>query len=274
MSTTTPYRSATGVREAEGANDLFRRIAVIVAIAGTIVVNALANILPFNGLETGEISDMFNVYFVPAGYVFSIWGLIYLGLVGYAVYQALPGQRNSLLLRDLAWLVVLSCVANAGWLFLWHYLQFGWTLVVMLVLLGTLIAIYLRIGRERDSLNRGARWLVAAPFSIYLGWISVATIANATDVLDWLGWDGGGIPPQWWAVIMLAVATALGLYFALRLRDSLYVAVLVWAFIGIAVAQSDAQTVYVAALAAAALLAVAVGYQLFTSAQREPQRSR
>ncbi len=268
MSTATPYESMAKAGEAEGANDLFRRIAVIVAIAGMIVINALANILPINGMETGEISDMFDVYFVPAGYVFSIWGLIYLGLAGYAIYQALPGQRNSVLLRDLAWLVVLSCFANAGWIFLWHYLQFGWTLVVMLVLLATLIAIYLRIGRERGSLGRAATWLVAAPFSIYLGWISVATIANATSVLDWLGWRGGPIAPEWWAVIMLAVATALGLFFALRLRDSLYVAVLVWAFIGIAVKQSDAQPVYLAALVAAGLLAVAIVYQLSTGRNR------
>ena len=115
--------------------DTVRQFLVVVSVITIIVVNGLANALPLNDLTTGEISDRFQVYFVPAGYVFSIWALIYLGLIAYSIYQALPAQRDNPLLRRTGWLYVLSCVANVAWLFLWHYEYFEWTLVAMVALL-------------------------------------------------------------------------------------------------------------------------------------------
>src|SRR5512136_2150459 len=105
-----------------------RQVAVVVVLLATIVINILANALPINGLNTGQISDNFNVYFVPAGYVFSIWGLIYIGLIAYAIFQALPSQRNNPRLQATGWWVVLGGLANSIWIFLWHYLHFSWTL--------------------------------------------------------------------------------------------------------------------------------------------------
>ena len=131
--------------------DTLRQIITVIAVVATIVVNALANILPFNGQETGAISDRFAIYFVPAGYVFSIWGLIYLGLIAYAIFQALPAQRENPRLRSIGGLFLLSSVANIAWIFLWHYEVFAATLPVMLVLLGSLIAIYLRLGTGRTA---------------------------------------------------------------------------------------------------------------------------
>ena len=116
-------------------NDIVRQVLVIAAVVGVIVVNALANILPLNGQTTGAISDRFDVYFVPAGYVFSIWSLIYLGLIGYAVFQALPRQRTNPRLRAIGYPFVASCLANIAWIFLWHYEHFAWTLVAMVTLL-------------------------------------------------------------------------------------------------------------------------------------------
>ncbi len=101
-------------------NDRVRQILVVVAVLAMIAVNIMANALPINGQATGEISDRFDVYFVPAGYVFSIWGLIYLGLLAYAVYQVLPAQAENPSLRNIGFLFVLSCVANIAWIFLWH----------------------------------------------------------------------------------------------------------------------------------------------------------
>ena len=118
--------------------DTLRQIITVIAVLATIVVNALANILPFNGQETGAISDRFAIYFVPAGYVFSIWGLIYLGLIAYAIFQALPAQRENPRLRSIGGLFALASVANIVWIFLWHYEVFPATLAVMLVLLGSL----------------------------------------------------------------------------------------------------------------------------------------
>ena len=149
--------------------------------------------LPFNGQETGAISDRFAIYFVPAGYVFSIWGLIYLGLIAYAIFQALPAQRENPRLRSIGGLFALASVANIAWIFLWHYEVFPATLAVMLVLLGSLIAIYLRLGTGLTQVSRAETWMVRVPFSVYLGWITVATVANATQLLYFLGWNGGAL---------------------------------------------------------------------------------
>ncbi len=138
--------------------DTLRQITVIVTVLITLVVNALANILPLNGLNTGQISDRFQVYFVPAGYVFSIWGVIYLGLVAFAVFQALPAQRRNPRLRATGWWIALGGLANSAWIFLWHYQFFPLTLVAMLVLLATLLVTYQRLGFGRTPVPTAERW--------------------------------------------------------------------------------------------------------------------
>src|SRR5512140_3594098 len=126
-----------------------RQILVVLTILATIVINILADALPINGLNTGQISDSFHVFFVPAGYVFSIWGIIYIGLIAYAIYQSLPAQKENPRLQTTGWWVVLGGLANSAWIFLWHYLQFVATLGAMLILLATLIAVYLNLGIGR-----------------------------------------------------------------------------------------------------------------------------
>jgi hypothetical protein len=236
--------------------DTVRQILVLVATIATIIVNGLATSLPLNGLTTGEISDRFEVYFVPAGYVFSIWGLIYVWLIAYSVYQALPAQRENPRLRSIGYLYLLSAVANMAWIFLWHYEVFPLTLVVMLVLLGTLIAIYLRLGIGQTPVPGAEKWLVRIAFSVYLGWITVATVANATSLLDYLGWGGWGIPPQTWAVIMLIAAAAIAAAVSITRGDIAYVAVIVWAFAGIAIKHAATPLVATTAWIMAALVAL------------------
>ncbi len=235
-----------------------RQAVNVVAVVATIGVNALANALPLNGLTTGEISDRFEVYFVPAGYVFSVWSLIYLGLIVFAVYQALPAQRANPRLARVGYLFAVSCVANMGWLFLWHYEQFSLTLIAMFALLVSLIAIYLRLGIGRAVVSAGERWLVHLPFSIYLAWVSVATIANVSITLSYLNWDGWGIAPEVWAVIMLIIGAGIASVVCLTRGDTAFVLVLVWAYAGIAVKQSPTPLVANAAWATAALLALLV----------------
>jgi hypothetical protein len=235
--------------------DLLRQALVTIATITTLVVNYLANALPINGLGTGEISNRFDVLFVPAGYVFSIWGLIYLGLIGYTVYQALPSQRANPLQRAVGPLYAMSALANISWIFLWHYEQFVLTIPVMLVLLVCLIAIYLRVNAS-PAMTQAERWLLRVPFSVYLGWITVATIANVTSTLDFLNWSGWGIAPEVWFGIMLAIATVIGADFAWRRRDVAYVAVLVWAFAGIAAKHSGNSFAVSASIVAAAALAI------------------
>jgi benzodiazapine receptor len=256
-------------------SDRIRQAVIAFAVVATVTMNVLANALPLNGLNTGEISDRFQVYFVPAGYVFSIWGLIYLALGAFAVYQALPAQRDNPRLRRVGYLFILSCLANVAWLFLWHYEQFPLTLIAMLTLLATLTAIYLRLGIGRGRVSAGEKWLVHVPFSIYLGWITVATIANITDVLDYVNWTGWGIGPQTWAVIMLVAATAIASALSLTRGDVAYMLVIVWAFAGIAVRQASTPLVATTAwvMTGAAALMLLVGAVLKRRRTRGPARA-
>jgi hypothetical protein len=237
---------------------IIRQITVIVAIAAVIVVNVLANALPFNGQGTGEISDRFQVLFVPAGYVFAIWGLIYIGLIAYAVFQALPAQRDNPRLRSIFWPVIVGSIANIVWIFLWHYDRLALTVPVMLILLASLIVVYLRLGIQKTPVSRGERWAVHVPFSIYLGWITVATIANITNLLWSADWNGFGLSAQTWFLVMLAAAIIIAAAMALTRHDVAYLLVLVWAVAGIAVKHAGAPVVSTAAWVATAVLGVLV----------------
>jgi translocator protein len=119
-----------------------RQIFVILALAGTLLVNWLANALPINGITTGEVSDSYPVLFTPAGYVFAIWGVIYLLLLGYVIYQALPAQRENPLLQKIAPWFILNTLANTVWIFFWHYQLIPITVLLMLGVLIPLIVIY------------------------------------------------------------------------------------------------------------------------------------
>lgn len=248
------------------SKDTIRQITNLLTAGLALTINILAVTLPLNGQDTGEISDRFQVYFVPAGYVFSIWSVIYLGWIAFIIFQFLPSQKESPRLRRLGYLFALSNLANAAWLFCWHYNLFGLSVLVMLALLGLLIASYLRLNVNRSSVTRLEYWSVDVMFSVYLGWITVATVANITSWLYFVGWDGFGIAAQTWAVIMLAVASLLGLAMAWTRRDVGYLAVLVWAFAGIAVKQTPAPTVVLSAWIAAALM---LGLAIFSLTRRQ-----
>ena len=243
--------------------DVARQWITMLTIIALIVMNVLANALPLNGISTAPISDSFKVYFVPAGYVFAIWGLIYVGLLAYGIYQALPAQKENPRLRRAAAPFVVGSLANIAWLFFWHYGLFALTAVAMLILLASLILVYQILGVNQVQVSKGERWLVHVPFSIYLGWISVATIANITDLLWYVGWNGFGLAPEVWAVIMLAVAVALAFLMALRRGDVAYLLVLAWAFAGIGVKQAATPLVSTAAWIATGLVFVAVVLALF-----------
>ncbi|MBE0685131.1 MAG: tryptophan-rich sensory protein [Anaerolineaceae bacterium] len=232
------------------------RILNLVSLLATITVNALANILPINNLQTGAVSDSFGALFTPAGYVFAIWGVIYLTLAVFAVYQVLPAQKDNARLDRVGIWFILANLFNGGWIFAWHYLQFPLSMLLMLGLLVSLFVIYLRlgIGTSKSALNE--RWLVDMPFSIYLGWISVATIANASVVLLDLNWDGFGLSETIWTVIVLVVGVILGLIMTLKRSEVFYTLVLIWAFIGITQNGSGDTVVSTTAWAGSAILAI------------------
>lgn len=240
------------------SKDTIRQTAVVLSTAATIIMNILANALPLNGQNTGEISDRFPVFFVPAGYVFSIWGLIYIGLIAYAVFQALPVQKTNPRMRSTGWPVVFGMAMNFSWLFFWHYNIFPLTEVAMLGLLASLIVVYLRLRSGNAEVSNVEKWSTRLPFSVYLGWISVATIANTSDVLYHLRWNGAPLRPEVWAVIMLGAALAITAAMLLTRRDIAYAAVIVWASVGIAVKQASAALVPTAAWAVAMLVGVGI----------------
>lgn len=233
---------------------LRRQIANVAGYVLVLTVNALANALPINGVTSGAVSDRFPTFVTPAGYVFGIWGLIYALLAVFVGWQALPAQRDDPRLERLGLAFVLSCVCNAAWLLAWHHLQIelAWALIV--ALLGSLIACYERL---RGPTAGRFEWLaVRLPFSVYLGWVTVATVANTAIVAVDAGFDGGTAGPVWGAVALLAV-TGIGLTMLVRRADVAFALVLVWALAGIAVAQGPRSGIIVGttAVACGALLA-------------------
>ncbi|MGR9047484.1 TspO/MBR family protein [Halobacillus faecis] len=201
----------------------------VLAFILVVTVNGLANALPLNGQTTGEISNRLNVLFTPAGYVFSIWGLIYI-LLGIWVIRQFPKSRRDLpIYQETSGLFVLSSLLNALWIFMWHYEFFGISVVVMIALLLTLIRLY------RTLQKNDASFFDRLPFSVYLGWISVATIANISYYLTYIGWDGFGISASVWTILLMIVGTLLAVFFMKSQDDWVYPLVFVWAFIGIGV---------------------------------------
>ncbi|MGP4081448.1 TspO/MBR family protein [Pseudalkalibacillus sp. R45] len=226
-------------------------------------MNAYANILPLNGQTTEEISDRFDVLFTPAGYVFSIWSVIYILLAIWLVYLLFPKSVNHNVFQKTGLWFIISSLLNTSWILLWHYEYFNWTFAVMVGLLVSLIILYSLI--KRSSGRRLMDWL---PFSVYLGWVSVATISNASIVLDYNNWSRWGLSDATWSVTMLVVGALIALIFSLKNEDIVYPLVFVWAYFGIAVEQFDVPLVKNTTLALGILLISFVLFHLIIRYKR------
>lgn len=235
-----------------------QRLLNLFFVLAVIVVNGLANALPINGQQTGEISDRFEVYFTPAGYVFSIWGLIYLGLLGFSVYQLLPSQRSNELIDRISLPFWISSIANIAWILFWHYKYFATTLAVMLVLLGALIWVTRLLFAAGKPTSAAERWLLRVPFSIYVGWITVATLANLTAVLEEKGLRPFDMAALDWAVAMVIFGGVIALTVGRIRRDLAYLAVIIWAFVGIGVKNGWDGPVAVSAMVVLAAVVIEV----------------
>jgi hypothetical protein len=230
----------------------------VVAFVVMIVVNGLAgSTTVLGGVTSAEVSDMYPTLVTPAGFTFSIWGVIYTLLLLFTVYQLLPKNRDKPFLQQVGVLFGLSSVFNVCWLFLWHYELVTYSLVLMFALLATLIWTYLRLGIGKTAVSLKEMALVHLPFSVYLGWISIATIANVSVALTAVGWDGWGIPDATWAVLIICVALVLTLAMLATRKDLAFSLVVVWALVGILSKQSDFQDIVLAAEVAIAIILVA-----------------
>jgi len=243
----------------------------LVGFLGTVVVNALANILPINGITTGELSDLYPNLFVPAGLTFAIWGLIYVLLTIFVIYPLIPSVRRdpqkTEFVERIGPLFFISCIANIGWIFAWHYRILPLSLVLMLILLGCLLAIYLRLSVGKSEATKAERYCVHLPFSVYLGWITIATIANVTALLkngDWSAWE---LSEQFWAVAVIIIGIAIALSVLFTRKDIYYCLVVDWALLGIllkrlAVTTVPAQSVVIAAIVGMVLITGGIIAQL------------
>ena len=204
------------------------------AFAVMIALNAMATSIPLGGKTPPEISAQYPSLFTPAGFTFSIWAAIYLGLLWFVVYQALPAQRNDLRLARIDALFKFNCLANAAWILAWHYDYLVTSLLIMAAILVSLLAIYSRLRVPGDV----APALVRLPFSLYTAWICVAAIANISIVQTAFGWDDAGMGAVHWTLLKLALAGAIGASMVNRKCDAAFALVIAWAAYGISVKQA------------------------------------
>lgn len=206
----------------------------LAAILAAFLVNTVSNIAPIKGQSIGELSNTLfqGVLITPANYAFIIWGVIYVGLFAFGIYQLLPNQRHSLQLDRISYLVAVSCISQCLWVIIFLLRLFSLSFVAMVMILLALIAAYLQIRRAQTSLKP---WFVQIPISIYLAWISVATVVNGAIALYAANWSGWGLSPVVWTILMLGVAAGIAVLVTLRYQDLAFVSVFVWAFSAIAV---------------------------------------
>jgi benzodiazapine receptor len=213
---------------------------------GVIAVNALANILPINGYNTGQISAFYPNAFVPAGFTFSIWGVIYLLLLSYTIgftfYSFKPQQNPEAFkfIERVNTYFLLTCVFNMSWIVAWHYLQIELSVLIMLLFLSTLIQLFLKTKSMANDLTLIQRFILQTPFIVYLGWISVATIANITALLVAYKWTALSIAPVYWSAAMILIAILLALLMVKKFQVVSFTLVVAWALWGIYNAQGPA----------------------------------
>ena len=217
-----------------------------VLFLGVIAVNALANILPINGYNTGQISAFYPNAFVPAGFTFSIWGVIYLLLLSYTIgytYYSLKRQAYPKAFRFIEHVntyFLLTCIFNMAWIVAWHYLQIELSVLIMLLFLSTLIQLFLKTKSMAHDLSLTQRFILQTPFIVYLGWISVATIANITALLVAYKWTALNIAPVYWSAVMILIAIVLAAVMLIKFQVVSFTLVVAWALWGIYNAQGPA----------------------------------
>lgn len=217
-----------------------------IGFAAVLVVNYLANSLPLNGKNTGELSDLYPNLFVPAGLTFAIWGVIYTWLLALVVCQIAALFSDRLMTRveplvqKTGWLFAVICVYNVLWLFAWHWQQLLASLLIMIYMLKSLVDLSEKTGSGRFKANMLEKWLVHAPFGIYQGWITIALIANITATLVAFHWNGFGVPEHIWTIAVIGAGVAVAAYMLWRQHNIFHGLAVAWALFGIWLKRSGA----------------------------------
>lgn len=234
----------------------FRLYAIlnVIGLLTVLAVNYLANALPIGGQTTGEVSDKVFTLFTPAGYAFAIWGLIYFLLTVWVIRQFIVDDEQKEIYRKIGVWFFINAILNSLWVIVFQYECFNVSIFIMLGILLTLIIIYKIIQHLPH-----ATWFMRFPFSVYIGWISVATIVNVFVIFEANGIEQlFGLNEQMWAIIMLIVGAILGVVFTLTQHDIAYSLVFIWAFIAIMVEQSGFPAIVTASKVAVVLLVVGI----------------
>jgi hypothetical protein len=246
------------------------RYANIVFFVLTVVINSLAGSTKIiGGRNTADVSNANSTLITPAGYVFAIWGVIYILLGIFVVYQALPSQKGKEYLDKISWLFILSSIVNIAWLFAWQYEYLSLSVLLIFALLATLIAIYVRLGIGKSNAISREKLAVHLPFSVYIGWITVASIADVAATLVSYNWNGFGISPSTWAILVVAVALLITMLMLATRKDIAYALVIIWALVGIGVNHNGNQTVVTLTEVASALVAIALVATVLVSRVRK-----
>lgn len=242
----------------------------VLFLAIVLYVNYLSMTLPINGVTIKELSDKYQTLFTPASITFSIWAVLYLGLVLYVFWQLKSLFSSAFMpevdvvIRKIGVLFLLSCVFNSAWIFAWHYNKMFFSVIIMIGLLLTLIEINQRVRYELPNTPQYKLFL-RLPFGMYLGWVSIALITNIAAYLTKTGWNGFGLDPRFWQMTMIAVATIISCWAVVKLNNVGYGLVVIWALGGILLVRiNDA----IPSLAITLLITLCVFIVLFTTVNR------
>ncbi len=243
----------------------------VIAVFSFIIVNILANIIPFGGNYTGDIADNIPNLFVPSGLTFAIWGVIYILAVLFTLYQLadLFGkiETKSDYIQNISFWFILGSIGNIAWIFLWHYELILWSMIPILVLFISLLMIYLRLDIGKSDASKQERYYVHLPISVYFGWLTVATIANLTAVLVTLEVGDLFLGEVLWTILVIVVAMILTLLVLYKRSDVGYSLVIIWALLGIVLKQYESyQSIGITAILAMILI---TGFMIYKINKRK-----
>jgi benzodiazapine receptor len=242
----------------------------IIMFVVTVGINSLAGASTLiNGKTTGQVSDSYPTLITPQGFTFAIWSVIYILLGAFVVYQALPGHRGKPFHVRISFLFILSCLLNASWIFLWQYGLFAYSVILIFGLLASLAAIYLRLNIGKSVVPLGERICVQLPFSVYIGWITVASIANVAVAVTVAGWSDFGISPSSWAALVIVIALIITLIIIATRKDVAYSLVIIWALFGIMAKQSGTETVFWATTVSIIVILIALAVTIIASKMKK-----
>jgi len=247
----------------------------VIAVLASIIFNSLVNIIPVNNITTGEVSHAYPNLFTPPGYVFAIWGVIYTLAIVFMIYQVRANQREESYLQQIGILSLVGAIINVVWLVVFHYSYtnqalFPITTLLILGFLVVLLFIYTRLRIGLSEVSVGQKLGVHLHISVYLGWISLASIANIASTINVLA---PGIPldvQALWTALIIIVALVLTMLMLFLRRDFAYGLVVVWASLGIAMKQMAYPIIYFSALGTAIIVLAVIIILPFLKGKKNP----